>query len=214
MNRPDFSVYPAFIYSSDDEVWYIDGIGWVVLSATMRLANFFSQLRKMLACESRVTNATTRCVLTYILPILDVDVSGNYVDQAVRQSRDAVQDMKNVMCTAPSLKRCFSEPIPSRILYMEIRGPVMGLRRSAMLSWLQSSWTVGLDRLVLTFRFPYRLLPVPVPSCCGSCLSVQFLLQDITRCCKIFLSFSRFPIPPTLRPLGNPTPRPLFSHLP
>ena len=56
-------------------------------------------------------------------------------------------------------------------------------------------------------RFPFLLLPLPTPFRSGSLLFVPFLLQNITKCCEIFLNFYRFP-PPLDSRLS-----PLFSAL-
>ena len=54
---------------------------------------------------------------------------------------------------------------------------------------------VGGDMWVLTSRFPYLLLPLSAPFHSGSLLFVPFPLQNITKCCEIFLDFSLFPPP-------------------
>ena len=48
---------------------------------------------------------------------------------------------------------------------------------------------------VLTSRFPYLLLTLSAPFHSGSLLFVPFPLQNITKCCEIFLDFSLFPPP-------------------
>lgn len=57
---------------------------------------------------------------------------------------------------------------------------------------LDPNWSGG---GICSFRFPHLFLPVPAPFLSGSRIFVLFIMQNIAKCCEIFLNFSWWPPP-------------------